>query len=149
MKLLTSILSLLLFLNHSLKAQDKIIPVDNILDATFFQGTYQEVLLEAKKLRKPILLTFSASWCQPCQKLEAESFSAPEVASLLSLRYVSKIVDVEQFVGMDVADVYKVSEYPITIILDEKGRELERLKGFFPPDYLIKTLLKYKKTSSK
>jgi len=149
MKLFTSILSLLLFLNHSLKAQDKAIPIDNILDATFFQGTYQEALQEAKKLRKPILLTFSASWCQPCQKLEAESFSEPEVASLLSLRYVSKIVDVEQFTGMDVADIYKVSEYPITIILDERGKELERLKGFFPPEYLLKTLLKYKKTISK
>lgn len=149
MKLQIFILSLLLFLNHSLKAQDKITPVDNILDATFFQGTYQEALIEAKKLRKPILLTFSASWCQPCQKLEAESFSEPEVASLLSLRYVSKIVDVEQFIGMDVADIYKVSEYPITIILDEKGKELERLKGFFPPEYMLKTLLKYKKAASK
>ena len=149
MKLQIFILSLLLLLCHSLKAQDKITSVDNILDATFFQGTYQEVLVEAKKLHKPILLTFSASWCQPCQKLETESFSEPEVASLLSLRYVSKIVDVEQFVGMDVADMYKVSEYPITIILDEKGKELERLKGFFPPEYLIKTLLKYKKTTSK
>lgn len=149
MKLQIFILSLLLFLNHSLKAQDKITPVDNILDATFFQGTYQEALIEAKKLRKPILLTFSASWCQPCQKLEAESFSEPEVASLLSLRYVPKIVDVEQFIGMDVADIYKVSEYPITIILDEKGKELERLKGFFPPEYMLKTLLKYKKAASK
>jgi len=149
MKLFSLISSLLLFLNHSLKAQDKVTPIDNILEATFFQGTYQDVLLEAKKLHKPIFLTFSASWCQPCQKLEAESFSQQEVASVLSLRYIAKIVDVEQFVGMDVADIYKVSEYPITIILDERGKELERLKGFFPPEYLIKTLLKYKKTTSK
>ncbi|WP_081681375.1 thioredoxin family protein [Flectobacillus major] len=115
----------------------------NILEATFFQGSYEEVLQEAQKQKKPIFLTFSASWCQPCKKLEDESFSDQTLASIMSLRYIAKIIDVEQFVGMDVADIYHVSEYPISIVLDYKGKELKRLRGFFPPDYLINILSKY------
>jgi hypothetical protein len=58
MKLFSLISSLLLFLNHSLKAQDKVTPIDNILEATFFQGTYQEVLLEAKSYTSLSFLLF-------------------------------------------------------------------------------------------
>lgn len=40
----------------------------------FFNGTFKEALLEAKKENKPIFLDVYATWCGPCKKNEKNNF---------------------------------------------------------------------------
>ncbi len=112
-----------------------------ILSAAFYDDDFKVLLRQATKHNKPVLLFFTANWCQPCQQLKATSFSNETVASVMSLKYMAKMVDVEQFIGMDIADLYQVRQYPTILLLNKEGKEILRLKGYYPPSYLLKVLL--------
>lgn len=124
---------LLLRMSTAMKAQD-------IITTSFFTGSYQELLQEAKRLKKPIILDFTASWCSPCRKMANETYSDEVVASIVSLKYFAYKVDVQDTEGLEIADKYQAYQYPTTVFLDYNGKVLGRLKGFYPPEYFIKIL---------
>ena len=124
---------LLLGISAATNAQD-------ILSTSFFTGSYQELLQEAKRLKKPIILDFTASWCSPCRKMANETYSDELVASIVSLKYFAYKVDVQELEGLEIADKYQAFQYPTTLFLDYNGKILGRLKGFYPPEYFIKIL---------
>jgi len=124
---------LLIGLSTSMNAQD-------IMTTSFFTGSYQELLQEAKRLKKPIILDFTASWCGPCRKMANETYSDELVASIVSLKYFAYKVDVQELEGLELADKYQALQYPTTLFLDYNGKVLGRLKGFYPPEYFIKIL---------
>jgi thiol:disulfide interchange protein len=121
----------------------------DILSTSFFTGSFQELKEEAKRLKKPILLDFSASWCAPCQKMDRDTYSDEVVASLVSIKYFAFKVDVEQLEGMEIAEKYQVFQYPTLVFLDYNGKVMGRLKGFYPPDYFIRILEKNLKRKRK
>lgn len=121
----------------------------DILSTSFFTGSFQELKEEAKRLKKPILLDFSASWCAPCQKMDRDTYSDEVVASLVSIKYFAFKVDVEQLEGMEIAEKYQVFQYPTLVFLDYNGSVMGRLKGFYPPDYFIRILEKNLKRKRK
>jgi thioredoxin 1 len=124
---------LLIGLPNAMKAQD-------IMTTSFFTGSYQELLQEAKRLKKPIILDFTASWCGPCKKMANETYSDELVASIVSLKYFAYKVDVQELEGLGLADKYEAFQYPTTMFLDYNGKVLGRLKGFYPPEYFVKIL---------
>jgi thioredoxin 1 len=129
-----TLILLLLTISMASKAQD-------IMTTSFFTGSYQELLHEAKRLKKPIILDFTASWCGPCKKMERETYSDELVASIVSLKYFAYKVDVQELEGLGLADKYEAYQYPTTMFLDYNGKVLGRLKGFYPPEYFVKILL--------
>ena len=127
------IVLLIFVISTATKAQD-------IMTTSFFGGTYQELLQEAKRLKKPIILDFTASWCGPCKKMAKETYSDELVASIISLKYFAYKVDVQELEGLELADKYQAYQYPTTLFVDYNGKVLGRLKGFYPPEYFIKVL---------
>jgi thioredoxin-related protein len=124
---------ILLTLSTKINAQD-------IITASFFTGSYKDLLKEAKRLKKPIILDFSASWCGPCKKMEKETYSDVTIASIISLKYFAYKVDIQELEGLGIADKYNATQFPTTLFLDCNGKVLGRLKGFYPPEYFIKIL---------
>lgn len=70
---------------------------------------YDQGLANAKKSNKYMFVDFTASWCGWCKKMEAETFSKPEVISMISEHFVPIKVwgDSDSMLNID---GYKISQ---------------------------------------
>ncbi len=101
-----------------------------------------ELLAEAKKLNKPVIIDFYADWCSPCRELEEITFHDRDVVKQAGNGFVTIKVDLtrkgnpdqEQLLGQ-----YKVKGVPTVVFLDGDGNEHSdlRLLDFVPPDQFL------------
>jgi tetratricopeptide (TPR) repeat protein len=84
---------------------------------------------EAILTRRPVLLTFSTTWCGWCRKLEATVFRDPAFVNLAQ-HFVPVQVDGDRERGL--VGLYRVSGYPTTVLLSRSGKELGRIVGYKP-----------------
>lgn len=115
-------------------------PGDKETGVEFYKGSYDNLLRQARKENKPIILDFWASWCGPCKKMDNETFSDPDLAKYLKANFIIYKVDIDTFDGMEITDKFAVESFPSMLILDKKAKPLEKLKGFYPPNFLEKEL---------
>ena len=107
---------------------------------------YTEALATAKKENKPLVLDFTASWCEPCQRIISETFVKKNVAELLSECVLLKI-DTDEF--PDIARHFKVAGLPDIRFLTPDGRQVKKLRGFQAAKPFALELEKLLKSSKK
>lgn len=127
-----TVLFLLLLGSSALKGQ-QIITNQQV---SFYSGSYDNFLREARKQNKVAILDFWASWCAPCQKMDKETFKNPELAAYINQNFLVYKVNVDTFDGMEIANRFSVESFPTLIKLNSRGRFEKEWKGFFPPSYL-------------
>lgn len=93
------------------------------------EATFQHEVIEAAE---PVLVDFTAVWCQPCKQLD------PIVQQLADewsgkVKVVKLDVDDNPQLAMD----YTVMGVP-TLMLFKKGKPVERVSGYQPKDRLHK-----------
>jgi thiol-disulfide isomerase/thioredoxin len=86
----------------------------------------------AQKAEKLVFVDFYTTWCEPCKKLDAETFSQAGVARLVGDAAVAIKLDAEKE-GKDIARRYKVSAYPTLLLVRPDGVEVDRIIGFRDP----------------
>ncbi len=59
---------------------------------SFHQGTWDEALQMAREEGKPIFPDISASWCGPCKRLKANTFTDPEVGKLFNIGFFNVLL---------------------------------------------------------
>lgn len=138
-------LGIALIMLASYKNEKKI----ELSEVRFYDGSYDELLRESRKQKKPIILEFWATWCIPCRKMENETFANPEFAAYINKNFLVYKVNIDTFDGMDIADKYNIDAYPTLIQLDSKNKYVNRYKGFFPAYYLKKELENNKSRTGK
>lgn len=94
----------------------------------FIEG-YAAGRSEAARQQKPMLLFFTAGWCDYCHQMAAEAFSNPQVARL-SGQFVCVLVDADA--EPDVCRQFEVAGYPTIQFLSSRGVPLNRLVGKQP-----------------
>ena len=96
----------------------------------------REGVQRAAQTGKPILLDFTADWCQPCHMLDEEVFRNPAIAREINERFIAiRVVDRKREEGRNPPDVaglqqrFRVRGFP-TVIFAVGGGERGRMEGF-------------------
>ena len=111
----------------------------------------EELLQEAKMLKKPVIIDFYAAWCPPCLKLEEVTFRDPSVVNKAASHFVMIKVDLTKG-GEDfeeqLLEKYEVRGVPTIVFLDRNGEERHdlRLMDFLPPDQFLGRMAEVKTT---
>lgn len=112
--------SILFLISGLVSAQDGI---------TFFKGTWEEALTEAKAQDKIIFLDAYAVWCGPCKRMSATVFTDPEVGSFYNDKFINVKMDMEKGEGKSLRSKYRVMAYPTLMYIDYTGKVVQRVKG--------------------
>jgi thiol:disulfide interchange protein len=95
---------------------------------------------EAKAAGKPMLVDFTADWCKACKQLEAETFSAKDVATRLGGWVTVQLDLTDERPDLDhLQKRFKVSGLPTVAMVDARGEWLEplTLTGFEPAEAFL------------
>jgi len=154
---------LLLFLPILISAQESETMEQTVVTETAVEGegwlkNYDEALAEAKKEKRNVLVYFTGSdWCPPCKMLKKDLFDTEDfktVATNYTLLYIDiprrrDILSVEQMKHNTdlMAKINSGGVFPLMIILDAKGTQLDKYSGYSmngEVQYHLQLLEKYK-----
>ena len=97
----------------------------------FFSGTWKEALQKAKAENKLIFLDIYASWCGPCKKLKAKTFTNAKVGSYFNEHFINVSLDGERGEGITLAEKYKLTAYPTLFFIDSDGNVKKGAEGYY------------------
>lgn len=94
----------------------------------FHQGTWQEVLAEAKKTKKPIFVDFYAEWCGPCKYMSKTVFADAATGDYFNKNFVSYKIDAEKQ-ELDLVKQTRIEAYPSLYFFDMNGSVIYKNVG--------------------
>ena len=81
---------------------------------------------------KPILYDFSATWCEPCKRMDREVFANQESAVLINASFVAVHVDDDDqaMAAAALRSRHHVEALPTLVVVRPGGGEPRRLQGY-------------------
>lgn len=107
--------------------------------ATVWREDFVGALRDAGKQGKPVLLRFTASWCNPCQVMERQVWPQEEVRRTLAEHAIPVKIDIDQESQFEVVQRYGVRAIPALVLVNADGEELAR-GGFMSVEALVEFL---------
>lgn len=110
--------------------------------------SYDVGLERAQKENKHVFIDFTAKWCGYCKKMEAETFSQPEVITMINENFIPVKVDGDSQKELDIKG-YKITEsnltkqeygvrgYPTFWFLKPDGTKLGAISGYRPANVMM------------
>ena len=89
---------------------------------------------------KPMLVLFTADWCNPCQELKRDVLTASDVAPILKRDFTLLKIDLTEQTGPNakLAAGYGVNSIPTLIVFNSKGRQVGRVSGLGEKSDMVK-----------
>lgn len=115
-----------------------------VFTAKSYADNWSYNLEEGKKIalatNKLVLVDFWATWCGPCRKMDAESWSTDEVKFLME-NYVPVKVDIDN--NKSIANSYDVKAIPFVFILDGNGMVIYKSMSYMTKPEVMELLKSY------
>jgi len=86
---------------------------------------------KAREERKYVLLHLGANWCHWCHVMEDSTYANKDVQAYLNKHFV--VTHEDQDERLDLSVRYRDYGWPATIILNEKGEEIVKRRGYIDP----------------
>jgi thioredoxin:protein disulfide reductase len=101
-----------------------------------------EVLKEAARQKRPVIIDFYAAWCAPCRELDESTFHDAAVVKQAQNGFVMIKVDVTKGGNPTherLLQEYAIEGVPTVVFLNADGKECHdlRLLDFLPPDQML------------
>ena len=96
-----------------------------------------EAFQRARLENKPVLLDISAVWCHWCHRLDADTYSVPEIAEYIESHFIPIRVDTDK--RPDINRRYNMGGWPTTAFLTPNGLVMGG-GTYFPPDQMRQVL---------
>jgi thiol-disulfide isomerase/thioredoxin len=103
----------------------------------FFHGTWAEVLAKAKAEKKLIFMDAFTTWCGPCKKMSAQTFTNGQVGAYFNDKFINTKFDMEAGEGPQLAAQYAVKAYPTLLWIDGDGNLTHASVGYQDPGRLL------------
>ncbi|QRV16567.1 thioredoxin domain-containing protein [Haloterrigena salifodinae] len=97
----------------------------------------QDAFDEAAEADAPVLLSLTATWCDHCHEMDAETYAEPRIAANINDSFVPVRVDVDRH--SRVRDRYNMGGFPSTVFLAPDGTVLTGA-GYLGPDGMRQVL---------
>ena len=115
-----------------------------------WQAYSDELLSEAQRLKRPVIIDFYADWCAPCRELDEVTFHDREVVDQAKRDFIMIKVDLTRKgnpAHEQLLTRYGVKGVPTVVFLDRRGVERQdlRLVDFLPPDQFLIRMSEEKK----
>ncbi len=122
------------------EAKKDSVPKDTIIDegkgVNFIDGAnvrFVDVLAQAKRENKRVLIDFWADWCGACKKMNNTTFKDTRMGNLMNYTFVNYAVNMDKDPdGKELVEKYKIKAFPTYIIVNSDGTEYNRIVGSNP-----------------
>ncbi len=92
-------------------------------------NTFEDILLQAQEEDKHIFMHFTASWCLPCQMINDQLESHPEILKEINEIYIELELDYDEPNDQEWFVRYGVQCLPTMIVIDDVGQIIDRMDG--------------------
>lgn len=108
----------------------------------FWRLDEADAVQEAKRTGRRVLVSFWADWSDECVQLDEQTLRVPAVRAEIFGGYVPLRIDVseESRRGRVLLERYHVDHLPALILLDDDGRELDRIAEYVSEEVLLERL---------
>jgi thiol-disulfide isomerase/thioredoxin len=92
-----------------------------------WQKDFKKAVAQAKETGRPLLLDFTAVWCEPCKAMDAEFWVLPKVIQAVK-PFIAVKIDIDSEIGL--ANKYKANSIPLVVFTDPLGNVVTSSNGF-------------------